>query len=118
MEAYREAIDTHRPALQQAYARYFEANAVEAVVFPTTPLPARPIEGSLETIELNGSQQPTFNTYIRNTDPASNAGIPGLTIPAGRSTHGLPIGIEIDGPAGSDSRLLAIGLALEAVLAR
>ena len=117
VEAYRVAINTHRPALQQAYARYFKANAVEAVVFPTTPLPARPIEGSLETIELNGAQEPTFNTYIRNTDPASNADIPGLTIPAGRSNQGLPVGMEIDGPAGSDRRLLAIGLALEAVLA-
>ena len=30
----------------------------------------------------------------------------------------LPIGIELDGPAGSDRRLLAIGLAVEALLGR
>jgi mandelamide amidase len=31
---------------------------------------------------------------------------------------GLPLGIEIDGPAGSDRRLLAIGLTLERILGR
>jgi mandelamide amidase len=29
---------------------------------------------------------------------------------------GLPVGIEIDGPDGSDQQVLAIGLALETVL--
>ena len=29
---------------------------------------------------------------------------------------GLPVGIEIDGPEGSDQQLLAIGLAFETVL--
>jgi mandelamide amidase len=31
---------------------------------------------------------------------------------------GLPVGIELDGPLGTDRRLLAIGLAFEAVLGR
>ena len=41
-------------------------------------------------------------------------GIPGIQLPIalGASTK-LPVGIELDGPAGSDRRLLAIGLALE-----
>jgi mandelamide amidase len=30
----------------------------------------------------------------------------------------LPVGLELDGPAGSDRRLLAIGLALEPVFGR
>jgi mandelamide amidase len=30
----------------------------------------------------------------------------------------LPVGLELDGPAGSDRRLLAIGMALERVLGR
>ena len=29
---------------------------------------------------------------------------------------GLPVGLELDGPLGSDARLLGIGLAFEAVL--
>ena len=57
--------------------------------------------------------------FIRNTDPGSNAGIPGLTIPAGLGpTTGLPVGISLDGPRGGDERLLAIGIAIESVLGR
>jgi len=115
---YQEALEKHRPLMQQAYREYFREHSVDAIIFPTMPLTARPIEGSLEAVELNGEMVPTFPTYIRNTDPASNAGIPGLTIPAGVAENGMPIGIEIDGPENSDQRLLAIGAAIEELLAR
>jgi mandelamide amidase len=32
------------------------------------------------------------------------------------TAEGLPLGVEIDGPAGSDRHLLAIGLELERIL--
>ena len=111
---YREAIQKHRPALQAAYADYFKVNRVDAMFFPTTPLPAARI-GEDETVKLNGQDVPTFFTFIRNTDPASNAGTPGLSLPVGLTKDGLPVGMELDGPAGSDRALLAIGAALEAV---
>ena len=115
---YLDALHTQRPLLQQAYADYFKQQAVEAVIFPTTPLPARPLQQDMTTVELNGEQVPTFPTYIRNTDPASNAGIPAISIPAGVSSDGLPIGVELDGPSGSDRRLLAVAAAVEAILNR
>ena len=59
---------------------------------------------------------PTFNTMIRNTDPGSNAGIPGLSLFAGMTTSGLPIGLEIDGSVGSDTKLIGLGRAIEEVL--
>ena len=65
------------------------------------------------------SSLPTFLLFIRNTDPGSNGGIPGLTIPAGLGpATGLPVGLSLDGPRGSDTRLLAIGMAIENVLGR
>ena len=67
-------------------------------------------------MELNGNQVPTFPTYIRNTDPGSNAGIPGLSLPAGLTKSALPVGLELDGPLGSDQRLLALGMAIETEL--
>jgi indoleacetamide hydrolase len=119
-EAYETAMRTGRPHLQQLYADYFRGNGVEAIVFPTTPLPARPIEtgGDTEqdTVELNGKQVPTFPTYIRNTDPGSNAGIPGVSLPAGLTRSGLPAGLELDGPVGSDRRLLSLAAGIEAAL--
>ena len=112
---YRDVMDVYRPRYQAAYAGYFSANRLDAMIFPATPLPARPI-GHDDTVELNGRQAPTFQTFARNTAPASGAGIPGLVIPAGLSEDGLPVGLEIDGPVMSDRRLLAIGLAIENVL--
>lgn len=112
--AYLQALEM-RKQLQASYRSYFNEHSLDAMVFPTTPLPARPIDGSAEFVELNGVQVPTFATYTKNTDPASIAGIPGLTLPVGESDDGLPIGLELDGPSGSDRRLLAIGRALEVV---
>jgi mandelamide amidase len=39
-------------------------------------------------------------------------------LPAGQTPEGLPIGFELDGPAGRDRRLLAIAASIEALLPR
>lgn len=109
---YRRALEVDRPRLQRTCAGYFAEQAVEAVLFPTSPVSARPI-GEDETIERNGERVPTFTTFIRNTDPGSNAGLPGISLPTGLTSAGLPIGMELDGPAGSDERILAIAAAIE-----
>jgi len=115
-EAYEAAINIHRPKLQAAYRDYFASHDISAILFPTTPLVARPL-GQDETVELNGEQVPTFPTYIQNTDPGSNAGIPGISLPAGLDPESqLPIGIELDGPEGSDKQLLSIAAAVEMAL--
>jgi mandelamide amidase len=115
---YPDAMRVSRPAMQALYADYFRANRLEAMLFPTTIAAAVPIDTAAGSgkFSLNGALVDTFATMIRNTDPGSNAGIPGLSLPAGIGPSGLPIGIELDGPLGSDRRLLAIGLAFEAVL--
>ncbi len=112
---YSEVITKGRPALKRAYASYFEENQLDALVVPTTPLPARPI-GEDETVELNGEQVPTFMAYIRNTDPPSNAGLPCLSVPAGLTESGLPVGVEFVGPAGGDAAVLHIGGLFEATV--
>ena len=109
---YRQARNVDRPRLQLAWSFCFAEHEIEAVIFPTSPVTARPI-GDDETIELNGERVPTFATYIRNTDPGSNAGIPGISLPTGLTPAGLPVGMELDGPAGSDERLLAVAAAIE-----
>ena len=114
LEVYTAALEA-RAHIQQLYATCWEQNKIEALVFPTTPLPARPI-GQEETVELNGKQVPTFPTYIHNTGPASVAGLPGLSLPAGLTASGLPVGLELDGPAWHDRRLLSLGLAIERLL--
>ncbi|HET7343148.1 MAG TPA: indoleacetamide hydrolase [Methylomirabilota bacterium] len=107
---YAAAMRDARPALLKLFTDTFSRHAIDALLAPTTPhvaVPQGPEASSLET----------FLLFIRNTDPGSNAGIPGVTIPAGlgATTH-LPVGLSLDGPRGSDARLLAIGLAIEKVL--
>ena len=118
---YAAAVGVYRPALQALYASYFADNALDAILFPITILPAATIDSvnGSGTVSINGGPPvDTFGTFIRNTDPGSNAGIPGLSIPAGLTAAGLPVGIELDGPLGSDAKLLGIGLAIETLLGR
>ena len=112
---YRHALEVLRPQLQSAFRDHFARHDVAAIVFPATPLPAAPI-GDDETVVLNGERVPTFPTFIRNSSPGSVAGIPGISVPAAMTAAGLPLGLELDGPAGSDARLLAIAAAVEAAL--
>ncbi|MEA2179058.1 MAG: indoleacetamide hydrolase [Solirubrobacteraceae bacterium] len=113
---YREALVVHRPALQALYAIAFADHAIEALILPTTPVAAvrqRPA-GQDTTVVVAGATLPLFPTYIRNTDYASSAGLPALSVPAGLTGDGLPVGMELVGPAGTDDIVLAIGEALEA----
>ena len=85
------------------------------MIFPTAQIAAPPIGHDIET-ELNGETVSFRSVISRNISPGSTAGLPGLVIPADLTVEGLPVTLEIDGPAGSDRELLGIGLAIEKVL--
>ncbi len=114
-----------RAQLQKLYKDYFTAQGVECVLFPTTLLAAPKIDAATGSSSgklpytvggvAKQTARDTFGACIFHTDPCTNAGIPSLSIPAGLTAGGLPVGMEIDGPLGSDANLLAIGMAMEAV---
>jgi Asp-tRNA(Asn)/Glu-tRNA(Gln) amidotransferase A subunit family amidase len=110
--AYDAAMKTARPALQALYRDTFTKNRLDAIAFPTVPkvaIPANPESSSL----------PNFTLFIQNTDPGSDAGVPGIQVPVALgATSKLPVGLELDGPSGSDRRLLAIGMALDGIFGR
>ncbi len=114
-EAYAAAMNA-REQLRKNFREYFLSQKLDGIIFPTTLLPARPIASSLDTVELNGEQVPTFPTYSHNTDSASITGQPGISLPVGLTVAGLPVGMEIDGPELSDRRLLAVALTLESII--
>lgn len=108
---YERAMAEHRNELIGVYRRAFQEHALDGLLFPTSPvlpMAAAPEASSLEN----------FSRLARNVDPGSNAGLPGLSVPAGLSAQGLPVGLEIDGLPGEDRKVLAIGLTLEAILGR
>jgi Asp-tRNA(Asn)/Glu-tRNA(Gln) amidotransferase A subunit family amidase len=110
--AYDAAMKTARPALQALYRNTFTKNRLDAIAFPTVPkvsISANPDSSSLAN----------FTLFIQNTDPGSNAGVPCIQIPVALgATSKLPVGFELDGPSGSDRRLLAIGMTLDRLFGR
>ena len=116
---YTAAFSYWRPRLQSYMSATFANAGLDALLFPTTRLVAVPIDdlNGSSTVTIDGGPPiDTMEAFLRNTDPASTSGIPGLSLPAGLSASGLPVGLELDGPLGSDRRLLAIGVAIEQTL--
>jgi mandelamide amidase len=120
-EDHATALAAVRQRLQPAYARCFSAYALDALVMPTTPLPAGLI-GEDEAVSLGGRQWPTFASYVRHAGPATLVGLPSISLPMGMAVvpgvagPGLPVGLQLDAPRGSDRRLLSIAAALTQTL--
>ncbi|SNY64173.1 mandelamide amidase [Paractinoplanes atraurantiacus] len=103
--------------LRQAYAGLFESSGADALIAPTTHvLPPR--VGEDVTFEHNGHHVPTFATSIRNAAPGTVSGVPMLSLPAGRTEDGLPVGLTLEGPVFEDPALLAVAEAVEKALGR
>ncbi len=106
-----------RQRIAGVYRDLFRSNGLSAIVFPTQPMTAPLINASgdtaLDEIELNGRKVSEVLIFIRNTHVTCALGTPGLSIPAGLTAQGLPVGLEFDALAGHDSELLALGQAVE-----
>jgi len=116
--AYANALAEVRDRLQPAWAHAYAARRLDALVLPTTPLPAARIGEDTE-LQMNGRRWPTFDSYVRHCVPASILGLPSISLPAGCVAEQgalLPVGLMLDGPPGSDRRLLAIAAALQPLL--
>ena len=115
-EAYVAARDVHLPALRATFKRWFADNRVMAMLLPATRIAAARI--GQDQVQI-GTEAVSYNDAVsRNIASGSTAGLPGLVLPAGLTRDGLPIGLELDGPSGSDRALLGLGLAVERVIER
>ena len=109
-----------REKVVPAYRDLFETHGVAALVFPAVPIPAPRVREEGDTagdlVEIEGTSFSAVLTLIRNTHATSAIGAPGLSIPAGLTAHGLPVGLELDGLPGDDEALLGLGVAVEQML--
>ena len=115
--AYREALVVHRPAAQALFALAFADNDVEVLLAAHDGAargPPAPAGRGHDGGRRGRDPAAVAPTYLRNTDPASGAGLPALSVPAGLTGDDVPVGMELVGPAGTDDVVLAIGEALEA----
>lgn len=94
-----------RVTLMAAYGELFRA--VDCLVAPTLPLPAVVI--GTQTVSLGDSEVSLSEAYCRYTAPQNMTGVPALSIPAGFTKAGLPIGAQFVAPLGRDSTALALG---------
>ena len=85
---------------------------LDALLLPTTPLPASKIGEDVET-ELLGKKVNTFLTFIKNCDLISVVGYPAITVPAGYSNTGLPIGLQIVAHPWEEVKLVSMAYAFE-----
>jgi len=71
---------------------------VDLLLTPTTPGPAFPLG------------KPGSLLYLRNTALWNLFGLPAISVPCGFTKNGLPIGLQITGRHGEDSRVLAAAI--------
>src|SRR5581483_12166379 len=84
---------------------------VEVLVSPTVPVPA-PRFGETE-VQVEGGPINPIAVMIRNTAPANVTGYPAISLPCGRTSAGLPVGLQLMGRPWQEARLLQIAHAFE-----
>jgi len=105
-DAYYGRAQRVRTRIAEDFARAFDE--VDFIVTPTAPTVA---------FALGEKTSDPLAMYLNDycTVPMSLAGIPAISIPCGLS-DGLPVGLQIAGPAFSENRLLDAAYALEQAL--
>ncbi len=85
--------------LRQDFASAFEN--CDVLLTPTTPTPA---------FKFGEKVDDPLAMYLNDiyTVTANLAGVPGISVPCGLSSEGLPIGMQLLGPYWSEGRLLRL----------
>jgi aspartyl-tRNA(Asn)/glutamyl-tRNA(Gln) amidotransferase subunit A len=109
---YLEALALREKFIQQFHSTMLDA-AVDALVVPSTPI-AAPLIGEENTV-LHGKDHATRALLLRLNRPANLAGVPAISIPCGLTPSGLPLGLQLIGPAKSEAALLQIGQLFESL---
>ena len=91
-------VQARRQALAAMVTAAFDEHRVEALAYPT--LRRRPVV----------VEEPQRGTTCQLS---ASTGFPAMAMPAGFTTDGVPIGLEILGPAWSDARLVSLAYAYE-----
>jgi aspartyl-tRNA(Asn)/glutamyl-tRNA(Gln) amidotransferase subunit A len=106
--------DRVRSQMRRSVADAFER--CDLLAWPTVPAPAPPVEDT--TVELPDGPMPADPANVRQTGLGNLTGIPGVNVPVGTHSSGLPIGLQLQAAWGRDSVLLDAAEHLEAVTAR
>jgi aspartyl-tRNA(Asn)/glutamyl-tRNA(Gln) amidotransferase subunit A len=106
-DAYYRKAQQVRSLIAEDFRRVF-SSGVDLLLTPTTPTPA------FKAGEKTGDPVAMYLADIF-VCPINLAGLPALSLPAGRS-EGLPVGAQLIAPALEEERLLAAAATLERVI--
>lgn len=103
-----------RTRLSQVMHRFFAHHDV--LVLPVSQVPPFPVEQEYPT-EVNGRPMATYLDWMRSAYFITVTGCPAISLPAGTTGDGLPVGIQVVAPQGGERRLLEVAAAFEAAYA-
>jgi len=105
------AASVTRTEWYQAVRRFFER--YDFLVLPTAQVFPFPAEIHWPDT-IAGTRMDTYHEWMKGTLFVTMSGCPGLAVPAGFNTQGLPIGIQIIGPNRRELDCLSLGYAYDA----
>jgi amidase len=100
-----------RTALSERMRSFF--GSYDVLVLPVSQVPPFPADQEFPTA-INGRPMATYLDWMRAAYLITVTGCPAISVPAGHTPDGLPVGIQIVAPHGADRRLLEIAAAFEA----
>jgi amidase len=100
-----------RARIVQRMARLFEK--VDLLATPATCVPPFPLEQRYVE-EVEGQTLATYVDWLAITFAITVTGCPALSLPAGLTPDGLPVGLQLVGRPGGEAALLSHAAALEA----
>ena len=83
----------------------------DAIILPTLPIPA-PLFGA-NMVRAGEKEEPVRNLMLRLTQLFNVTGHPAVSIPCGKTSAGLPCGLQLAGARGQTDALLSVALAAE-----
>ncbi|MGC4111188.1 MAG: amidase [Nocardioides sp.] len=99
-----------RTALSGEMRRFFADHDV--LVLPTSQVPPFPADQEYPA-DIAGRPMTTYLDWMRSAYVITVTGCPAISVPAGVTTDGLPVGVQIVAPFGQDARLLGVARAFE-----
>ncbi|MEI2714843.1 MAG: amidase [Nocardioides sp.] len=99
-----------RTALSETMRRFFEE--YDLLVLPTSQVPPFPVDQEFPRT-INGQEMPDYLAWMRSAYFITVTGCPALSLPAGRTPEGLPVGVQLVAAHGTDRRLLESAAAFE-----
>jgi amidase len=90
--------------------------AYDVLALPTVQVAPFPVETEWVT-DIDGVPQRNYIDWLRSCSRITVTAHPAVSVPAGFTTDGLPVGLQLVGRYGSDERLLAIAAAVGQAIA-